>query len=187
MRRTRLAAGFAALTLAAPGTLAANDPAAVPVACCPAPAPRTMDDLVRMGRAELEALFRASDVGTPPRGKLDGRAIFDPGTPAAVRKARRTSLVWQGKVVRDDGVMVNRVFGVFRLIPAKVFIADSYLDARPAVVFDYADTSKLFPDVRDEVRQVGPGLYLGVTYRREPCGPRITNFFALHDPNGCCK
>jgi hypothetical protein len=45
-----------------------------------------------------------------------------------------------------------------------VYTADSWLDGRPALVFDYS-RSRLWPNVRDEVREVAPGLYLGIMYR----------------------
>jgi hypothetical protein len=44
---------------------------------------------------------------------------------------------------------------------------------------DYHETSRVWVDVRDEVREVAPGLYLGRMYRRKPCGPEFQFFFAL--------
>jgi hypothetical protein len=44
---------------------------------------------------------------------------------------------------------------------------------------DYSGTSRVWRDVRDEVREVSPGLYLGRMYRRTDCGPRFEMFFAL--------
>jgi hypothetical protein len=78
--------------------------------------------------------------------------------------SRATRLVWQGKIFRDDGTMINRVFGAGRAIPADVYLGESLLDGQPALILDYS-RSKLWPDVRDEVREVSPGLYLGIMYK----------------------
>ena len=77
---------------------------------------------------------------------------------------RATRLVWQGKYFRDDGTMTNRVFGVGRAIPADVYLGESWLDGHPALIFDYSG-SKLWPNVRDEVREVAPGLSVGIMYK----------------------
>jgi hypothetical protein len=53
---------------------------------------------------------------------------------------------------------------VGRAIPADVYVGESWADGRPSLIFDYS-RSRLWPDVRDEVREVAPGLYLGVMYR----------------------
>ncbi len=150
-----------------------------------APAVTGMDQLVRMSRGELEDLYRQSPVAAVPSGFVPGRAIFDPGSKSTVRKAATTRVVWQGKVFVDGGTtMVNRVFGVFRAVRADVFVGESWFDGNPSLVFDYQGRSKLFGDVRDEVRQVGPGLYLGLTYVRKCPQPKLTNFFTLQEKCG---
>jgi hypothetical protein len=75
-------------------------------------------------------------------------------------------------------VMRNRVLGL-RVVPAGVFYGESWFDGGPAIILDYAGTSRLFPDVRDEMREVAPGLYLGLTYRRDCPQPKLLTFFAL--------
>jgi hypothetical protein len=125
--------------------------------------PRDMADLVRMSKYELDALYLASPPAPVPSGYVPGRAIKSPGSRFTAANARMTRLVWQGKVFRDDGTMVNRVFGGATAIPADVFFGESLMDGKPALVLDYS-RSKLWPNVRDEVREVSPGLYLGVMY-----------------------
>ena len=39
-----------------------------------------MDDLVRMSRCDLENLYRHAEMGGPPMGVTDGRAIVNPFT-----------------------------------------------------------------------------------------------------------
>ena len=143
--------------------------------CCPG---YTLDQLVRMDRCQLEALYRAAEMGRTPDGVTNGRAIRNPGSRLTVPTSRVVRVLWQGKVFTDDGMMVNRVLGM-RAVHARVYVGESWLDGRPSVVMDYAGTSRLFPDVRDEVREVSPGVWLGVMYTRKPAGPEQTMFFAL--------
>jgi hypothetical protein len=124
--------------------------------------PRDMAALVRMPKDELEALYLASPPATPPSGYVPGRAIRTDSRFTAAN-SRMTRLVWQGKVFRDDGTIVNRVFGGAKAIPADVYVGDSLLDGKPSLILDYS-RSKLWPNVRDELREVSPGLYLGVMY-----------------------
>ena len=160
------------------GTTLAAGPASAADPVVPPPCVRGMNDLVRMGRCEIEALYRQSEMGCPPCGVTRGRAIFNPGSRLTVPTSRVVHLLWQGKVFTDDGMMVNRVLGM-RAVRARVYVGGSWLDGKPSLVMDYCGTSKLFPDVRDEVREVSPGLYLGLTYIRRDTGPELTNFFTL--------
>jgi hypothetical protein len=64
-------------------------------------------------------------------------------------------------VFDDAGVgLVNQWLGV-RAVRASVGYGPSWLDGGPSIVVDYAATSRVWRDVRDEVREVAPGLYLG--------------------------
>jgi len=170
-RRVR-APGFAVVAVLT-GSLAAT-----PAAAAEAPTPpQTMQQLVRMPAGELQALYAASPPASVPSGFVPGRAIKDPGSRSTVANARRTRLVWQGKIFRDDGTMINRLFGFGRAIPADVYVAESYFDGQPSLIFDYS-RSKLWPTVRDEVREVSPGLYLGIMYKNgAPSSPPM--FFTL--------
>lgn len=148
---------------------------AVGVAAVPQSAEATdLRDLVRAPQAELEARFAAGTPTAPPVGFAQGRPIKNPGTRRAPLNAALTRPVWQGKIFREDGTMINRVFGAGRAIPADVYVAESRTDGAPAVVFDYS-RSKLWPDVRDEVREIEPGLFLGIMYK----GGQQKMFFAL--------
>ena len=139
--------------------------------------PQTMQQLVHMSACELSALYSASPPASVPSGYVPGRAIKNPGSRSTVANSRATRLVWQGKVFRGDGTMVNRVFGVGKAIPADVYVAESYFDGQPSLIFDYS-RSKLWPTVRDEVREVSPGLYLGMMYKNgAPSNPPM--FFTL--------
>src|SRR5262245_34920828 len=128
------------------------------------PQPQTMNELVRMPANDLTALYLASPPASVPQGYAPGRAIKNPGSRRTVLNSRATGVVWQGKIFRDDGTMINRFFGVGKAIPAEVYVGESLLDGQPALIFDYSK-SRLWPDVRDEVREVSPGLYLGIMYK----------------------
>jgi hypothetical protein len=171
--RRAIVPGCAALAVLA-GVLVA-----VPLATAadPTPARREMRDLVRMPKSELEALYLASPPASPPSGFVPGRAIKAPGSRFTMANARATRLVWQGKIFRDDGTMINRVFGGAKAIPADVYHGESLIDGQPSLILDYSG-SKLWPDVRDEVREVEPGLYLGVMYKGRPTAQQKM-FFTL--------
>jgi len=123
--------------------------------------------LLTMSQEELDALFTASPVGAIPDGEADGTAIVAPGTSYSPNIAKFISnFAWQGKVFdAEKGVLRNKIlpFGLNAII-AKVYKAESWLDGKECIVLDYSDTSLLAHWVRDEIREVGPGVYLGKVY-----------------------
>src|SRR4051794_34552007 len=93
--------------------------------------------------------------------------------------SRAARVVWQGKVFSDDGASaVNRFFGA-KVIRGNVYQGKSWLDGRPSLVLDYQGTSLLYGRYRDEIRQVAPGLYLGVMYTRTSKGVEFNKYFAF--------
>lgn len=141
---------------------------------------RGMKDLVRMDRCQLDSLYCQSEAACLPCGSYDGRAIIKAGSPMTVPASRVVHLMWQGKVITDDGqMMVNRVFGPFHAVRARVYMGESWIDGKPALIMDYEGASKLFGAFRDEVREVSPGLYLGATHERTTAGPVFKTYFTL--------
>src|SRR5262249_12681751 len=57
-------------------------------------------------------------------------------------------------------------------------------DGRPAIVLDYEGCSRIACKLRDEIREVAPCLYVGLTFVRRGCEPQLALFFAL-DAHGC--
>ena len=53
---------------------------------------------------------------------------------------------------------------VYGAIVAKVYQSPSWLDGKECTVLDYSETSLIAHRVRDEIREVAPGLYLGVVF-----------------------
>jgi hypothetical protein len=123
--------------------------------------------LLSLSQSELDALFTNSQVGEIPDGEADGTAIVAPGTRFSPTIARFVShFAWQGKVFdRQKGVLKNRIlpFGLNAII-AKVYKGPSWLDGKECIVLDYSDTSTIAQWIRDEIRQIEPGLYLGKVY-----------------------
>jgi hypothetical protein len=58
--------------------------------------------------------------------------------------------------------VVNKVspFGL-NLIVAKTYLSKSWMDGKDTIVIDYSGTSLFARKIRDEIREVVPGLYLG--------------------------
>jgi hypothetical protein len=123
--------------------------------------------LLKMTQAQLDELFTNSSAGEIPDGQADGTAIVAPGTRFSEDVATFINLfAWQGKVFdAKKGVLKNRIlpFGLNAII-AKVYKTPSWLDNKECIVLDYSETSLIAQWIRDEIRQIGPGLYLGKVY-----------------------
>jgi hypothetical protein len=123
--------------------------------------------LMTMSQAQLDELFTASPPGDIPDGEADGTAIVAPGTTYSADMAKIVShFAWQGKTFDGKkGQLKNRIlpFGLNAII-AKVYKGPSWLDGKECIVLDYSDTSLVAQWIRDEIRQIGPGLYLGKVY-----------------------
>jgi hypothetical protein len=126
-----------------------------------------VDRLLTMSQEQLDALFTASPAGEIPNGEAEGTAIVAPGTAYSPNIARFISnFAWQGKVFDvKKGVLRNKILPLgLNAIIAKVYKAESWLDGKECIVLDYSDTSLVAQWIRDEIRQVQPGLYLGKVY-----------------------
>jgi hypothetical protein len=147
-----------------------------------APAPDsggTLDALLRMTPAEIEAVYRRGSAVAIAPGRVRGTALLATGTRRARMLSRGARLVWQGKVIEpDQATAVNRFFGV-RMIRGELAQGPSWLDGAPALILDYGRTSRIYAHNRDEIRQVAPGLFLGLMYDRTTVPPRLSMYFAL--------
>jgi hypothetical protein len=145
--------------------------------------PQSLEQLAHMSWPDLEALYRASGPGAAPVGYARGLAIYCPDAPLAAVRSKVTHFLWRGKHFSAcDGTLVNQWCG-FKAIRARVYDGESWLDGGPAIVMDYGSTSRVWRDVRDELREVGPGLYLGAMFRRVELNPKFKMFFALECPS----
>ena len=128
--------------------------------------PYGVNDLLKMSREELDALFAQSPPGPIPNGDAKGTAILDPGSPNAAQLAELAENLWQGKTFNaQTKTLMNRVtvFGV-KAIAAKVYEGESLFDKKKCIVIDYSETSAVAKPVRDEIRLIAPGEYLGRIY-----------------------
>ena len=80
----------------------------------------------------------------------------------------------------EAGILINKVTPFsLSFIVAKVYRDASWLDQKDTIVIDYSSTSFFAKVIRDEIRQVEPGLYLGKVWWRKT---RVLDF-ALVCPN----
>jgi hypothetical protein len=123
--------------------------------------------LARMPRPELDQLFRRSAPGPIPAGKSRGTAMLLPGSALdSLLQLLIRAFFWKGKVFSPAaGDLLNRIGPLGNLlIRARVYPDQSWFANGPAIILDYSTTSIVARAVRDEIRQVGPGLYLGQIY-----------------------
>ena len=123
--------------------------------------------LLTMSKAELDELFRASASGDIPEGDTDGTVIANPGTFLAKLNAKAAHLIaWQGKVFSPASEDLKNKITPFRMqrIRAQVYKEPSWVDGKECIVLDYSKTSKAARYIRDEIREVSPGVYLGVVF-----------------------
>jgi hypothetical protein len=129
--------------------------------------PYTARQLLSMSQKELDDLFSGSPSGDIPNGEAEGTAIIAPGTSFSQEIASLINIfAWQGKTFdAAHGTLTNRIsaFGVNAIV-AQVYKAASWFDNKECIVLDYSKTSIAAKHIRDEIRQIGPGSYLGIVY-----------------------
>jgi hypothetical protein len=127
----------------------------------------TTTDLVRMSQADLDALYQNSPIGEVPDGDSKGTAMIIPGSVLAkVLLPLIKLLAWQGKVFyREQEFLFNKVsLFSFKAIKAKIYRGESWVCEGEAIILDYSKTSFVAQKIRDEIREVAPGIYLGSAY-----------------------
>jgi hypothetical protein len=126
-----------------------------------------VNQLLGMSQGELDALFSAHEAGPVPDGEAVGTAIIAPGTSFSHEIAAAINIfAWKGKVFdAKAGFLRNEIlsFGL-KAIVARVYKAPSWLDGKECIVLDYSETSLVASHVRDEIRLVDKGFYLGKVY-----------------------
>lgn len=156
----------------------------VPLPAQEAPAaasvPLCLEQLVCLNWCDLEQIYRQATPGTMPAGYLRGRAIYCPDAPLSPARSKVSQSVWHGKhFCPADGTLINQWCLGTQAVRARVGYGESWLDGKPSIVMDYRGMSHIWGDVRDEIREVAPGLYLGLMYRCKAGQPRMKLFFAL--------
>ena len=137
--------------------------------------------LLSMSQEDLDKLFSSSPSGEIPNGEAKGTAIIAPGTKFNSEIASLINIfVWQGKTFgAAHGTLRNRIlaFGLNAIV-AEVYKTPSWFDNKECIVLDYSKTSTIAGWIRDEIRQLEPGTYLGKVYG----GKKPLIHFALQFP-----
>jgi hypothetical protein len=155
---------------------------------------RTLDDLAALEPDELMMLYRQARTPTLAEldGKMTGRMLAvpraqEPHVKALLEKfARSRVFPWQGKTfsheTADHGHGVNRLLGErvtwFRF---HTFVGPSNAGDFDAVHLDYGHDGNppVVRKVKDEVREIAPGLYLGLAYLAMRDGLHLGCFFGI--------
>ena len=129
----------------------------------------TLGDLTTMSQTELDDLFRRSPLGDIPDGDADGTAIVAPGTeldtadPALVTPLAR--LAGQGRsTVRRATCSTRSDRSDCTWSRPACTSPPAGSTGKPAIILDYSKTSLIAHKVRDEIREVSPGTFLGIVY-----------------------
>jgi hypothetical protein len=128
----------------------------------------TVETWLSKSREELDQIYRDALPGEIPSGDTQGTAILAGSSFSKSMASFARIFAWKGKVFdlysadRQAGVLVNKIspFGM-KMIVAKVYLDKSWLDDKETIVIDYSKTSLLARVIRDEIREVEPGVYLG--------------------------
>jgi len=144
------------------------------------------DEFLHLSANRLDDIFRASPPGEIPVGQGEGTAIIAPGTDISDTLASFVHLfAWKGKVFERDpgdpghGWLKNRILPIGeKAIVAHVYKGESWLDAKECIVLDYSHSSIVAQWIRDEIREVSPGLFLGIVYwgKEKPSAHRLIHF-----------
>ena len=116
---------------------------------------------------ELDELFRRSPAGEIPNGEAEGTVLLVELIPRPHHLGKLIHLVgWKGKVFdRTKGELLNRISPRgFEAVRAKVYKDTSWFDEKETIVLDYSKTSLVAQWIRDEIREVSPGVYLGLVF-----------------------
>ena len=138
-------------------------------------------EFLTMSGEQLDEIFRNSPAGEIPTGKTDGIAIIAPGSKMSDEIAWFVNhFTWKGKVFRPEkGDLINRIGPMkHELIVARVYKGESWFDHKECIVIDYSKTSLIAGWIRDEIREVSPGIYLGLVFG----GKKKLIHFALKFP-----
>src|SRR3954465_211543 len=127
----------------------------------------TTTELSALSTPDLDEVYALATATHRPTGQGAGTALVATATPIGRPLSALIRMgLWKGKQFADDGTSLTNIvspFGV-RGVKAEGTLGNSWLDDRPCVVLDYSQTSTVARWVRDEIREVAPGLYLGVVF-----------------------
>jgi hypothetical protein len=161
-----------------------------------------LDGLAAMTVAELTAVYRRGRVpaslaaldGAPPCRMLT--AVGPLGRPpiaGVVRQlARSNQFPWAGKAFeaadseRGTGINRIRLAGGRSWFPFDTRIEASAIDGDPCIFLDYRlpENPWVIRHIRDELREVSPGMFLGPAMWQGRDRARLILYFAVDQTNG---
>ncbi|HEX3698520.1 MAG TPA: hypothetical protein VH374_24320 [Polyangia bacterium] len=188
------------LTMTAPETSSVRSPRSAASAQTAA-APATLDDLAALTATELQDIYQGATTPTLAEvvGDLRGRMLASDrlGRGLLARALRAFAawrfFPWRGKsfqaLAADHGEGINRVFGFGAGKPRQWFRFETKIGPSRAGDFDafhlnYDNAGNPFyiRAIKDEIRRVRPGLYLGQAYLLTKKRARLVLYFGLAMP-----
>jgi hypothetical protein len=161
--------------------------------------PASLDDLAALGPEELAKLYREArtpairDIDGDMKGRMLASPLFASGV--SVSLTRRLGALkifpWRGKSLHpladDRGEGINRVLRDEK--PWKWFRFETSIGRSRAgdfdafqLNYDLHENPWLIRRIKDEVREVAPGLWLGQAYFESRGKPTLVLYFALEKP-----
>jgi hypothetical protein len=156
----------------------------IPFAGRPSAPAASLDQLTRMDRCQLDAIFARGQVGSIPCGAGKGKVLLVVEAHRPRLRARLQGTVWKGKYFYPGGCTFTNQWLGFKAVEAPVAVGPSWADGAPCIVLDYPTTAKVFGNTRDELREIGEGVFLGRFYDRCPC-PKLRGYFVLDFRQKC--
>ncbi|CAN5273208.1 hypothetical protein BH11PLA2_BH11PLA2_12730 [soil metagenome] len=126
--------------------------------------PCSYDDQFRRGTA------------TVPCGKTRGTVLHVCG-PTPKLKAHSQNVAWKGKTFTPCGTFTNRWLLGVNAIKATYTFETSLFDGQPCLVMQYPKGTPVFGGMRDEVREISPGTWLGRC--TDSATGQLKNYFLL--------
>jgi hypothetical protein len=159
--------------------------------------PDSLDQLLALDASALSALYagasvpRISDVKGDLRGRMLTIPAFEHGAGKPIGRLAHTLastswFPWRGKsftpLENDKGEGINRVISDrFRLYRFETFVGPSRAGAFDAVQLDYdlPENPFFIRAIKDEIRELSPGLYLGQAWLQIRGNTHLALYFGL--------
>jgi len=174
----------------------ANGAASVAAAAAEPTPSLSLDDLAAMTTAELTALYRGGSVpesidalsGLPTCRMLTVRGIERGTLFERIRRFAASSVFpWAGKTFEANDAAAGKGINRIRLLGSRTWfpfdtrIEPSAIDGKPCIFLDYdkPENPRFIRLIRDELREVSPGLFMGPAMLDNKKSPaRLVLYFA---------
>ncbi|MGF1582571.1 MAG: hypothetical protein ACFCD0_24875 [Gemmataceae bacterium] len=168
-------------------------PQAIPVettglACYPE-SELSMACMLNMSWCELDQLYQTGKVPQIPCGYCKGKVLIQRKRLFSEIETRIARSMWRGKHFDCCTGMAINQWPLRKALTSKFYYGCSMVDGRKTLFVDYTQTSFRWRNVKDEIREVAPGLLLGRYFVRTNGCWQQKLFFAMETPRGdpCCR